>query len=134
MGGQLERDAEHRLYLIYPTANWVEVSYGSPYYVIGESSYGKPLLDRALRHETPMVEALKIGYLAFDAARRSANDVDFPLDVVLYRRDTHSMVEHRFERQDLQHISDWWQQRIRAAVNECPEEWTQTLLSRLPPR
>ncbi len=134
VGGQLERDAEHRLYLIYPTANWVEVSYGSPYYVIGESSYGKPLLDRALRHETPMVEALKIGYLAFDAARRSANDVDFPLDVVLYRRDTHSMVEHRFERQDLQHISDWWQQRIRAAVNECPEEWTQTLLSRLPPR
>lgn len=123
VGGQLERDAEHKLYLIYPQGNWVEVSYGTPYYVIGESSYGKPLLDRALVYESTIEQALKIGYLAFDATRTSATDVDFPLDVVLYRRDTYKMVEHRYQREDLQHVSTWWQERVCEAVGQCPDDW-----------
>lgn len=131
VGGQFRDDKEHKLYLLYPQANWVEVGKGTPYFVIGESSYGKPLLDRALRYETPMEIALKIGILAFDSTRRSASDVDFPIDVLLYQKDSNRYIEHRFERNDLIHISDWWQNRLRQALEELPSEWVQDAWSKL---
>ena len=49
VGGQLENDKEHKLYMIYPEGNWIESTPSSPYYIIGESGYGKPVLDRGLR-------------------------------------------------------------------------------------
>lgn len=134
VGGQLERDSEHKLYLLYPQGNWVEVAKGTPYFAIGEAPYGKPLLDRALAYETGMHDALKIGYLAFDATRTSATDVDFPLDVVLYRRDSYRMVEHRYQASDLEHVSQWWQSRVRQAVDECPSGWVDDVFHRIDPR
>jgi putative proteasome-type protease len=131
IGGQLEDDREHKLFLLYPQATWVEVGQGTPYFVIGESSYGKPLLDRALTYSTRMEKSLKIGVLAFDSTRRSASDVDFPVDVLLYRRDSHQFVEHRYERNDLQHISEWWQNRLRSSIDELPSEWVEDSLSKM---
>lgn len=133
VGGQLEKDLDHKLYLLYPQANWVEVGRGTPYFVIGESSYGKPLLDRALRYESSMADALKMGYLAFDATRASAANVGFPLDVVLYKRDHYKVVGHRYESNDMQHISDWWQQRIRDSVTELPSDWIDASMSKIQP-
>ena len=132
LGGQLENDREHKLYLIYPQGNWIEVGEGTPYYIIGEGSYGKPLADRALRYDCSMERALKIGYLAFDATRTSASDVDFPIDVVLYRRGSYQMFEYRFERHDLQDVADWWQQRMRTSVDELPSGWVDALFAKLP--
>ncbi len=121
LGGQLENDREHKLYLLYPEGNWVEVGEGTPYSIIGEASYGKPLVDRALRFDTPQDQALRIGYLAFDATRTSASDVDFPIDVILYRRDTFDMFEYRFEREDLLDVANWWQNRMRTSILELEE-------------
>lgn len=132
VGGQLESDGEHKLYLLYPQANWVEIGAGTPYYIIGETGYGKPLLDRALRYETPMELALKIGYLAFDATRTSATDVDFPLDIVAYRRDTYELVEHRYEREALISTSDWWQEHLRLLVDQAPAGWIAEVFAPIP--
>ncbi len=129
VGGQLENDAEHKLYLLYPQANWVEIGAGTPYYIIGETGYGKPLLDRALRYETPMELALKIGYLAFDATRTSATDVDFPLDIVTYQRDSFALAEHCFEREELIATSDWWQEQLRLLVDQAPAGWIEQVFS-----
>lgn len=131
IGGQLENDTEHRLYMLYPQGNWVEVGQGTPYYLIGESSYGKPIMDRALSYELNMETALKIGYLAFDATRTSATDVDFPIDVVLYRADTYDIIEHRYERAELIQISEWWQKTIREAIRELPHDWVEAAFSKL---
>lgn len=131
IGGQLENDKEHKLYMLYPQGNWVEVGQGTPYYLIGESSYGKPIMDRALSYELNMETALKIGYLAFDATRTSAIDVDFPIDVVLYRADTYDIVEHRYERAELIRISEWWQKTIREAIRELPHDWVEAAFSKL---
>lgn len=131
VGGQFENDSEHKLYMIYPQGNWVEVSRGSPYFVIGESRYGKPLLDRVLTYESPMSDALKSGYLAFDATRASASDVDFPLDVVVYRRDTYRMIEHRYEASDLRDLTNWWQESIVGAFRDAPDDWVRTVLDKL---
>ena len=131
VGGQLEKDRDHRLYLIYPQGNWVEVGVGTPYFVIGESSYGKPLLDRSLTFDSTMERALKIGVLAFDSTRRSATDVDYPLDVVLYPRDTYQIVEHRYTEKDLAGTAEWWQQHIREAIDAAPADWLAHSMSKI---
>jgi putative proteasome-type protease len=131
VGGQLERDQEHKLYLLYPQGNWVEVSRGTPFFSIGEGAYGKSLLDRALTYETSMEDALKIAFLAFDATRTSATDVDFPIDVVLYVRNTHRLIEHRYTHEELSHVSEWWQKRVRHAIDECPRDWVGSVFSKL---
>jgi len=132
VGGQLENDPEHKLFLIYPQGNWVEVSEGTPYCIIGETGYGKPLLDRVLRYNSTMDLAMKVGFLAFDATRTSSASVEYPLDVVLYRHDTFDIIEHRFQKEDLAEISSWWQSRIYESVEKLPSKWIDRLLNTLP--
>ncbi len=131
MGGQLSKDSEHKLYLIYPQGNWVEVTDSTPYYAIGESSYGKPLIDRALHYDTTLEIAMKLGYLAFEATRSSATDVDFPIDVVLYRKNSCKMNEIRYQREDLSKVTEWWKARVRESVELCPSDWAQGALDNL---
>jgi len=132
VGGQLTGDSTHKLYLIYPEGNWVEIGQGTtPYHIIGEGGYGKPVLDRTLQHGDPLHFALKVGCLAFDSTRISASDVDFPVDVVLYSRHSHEIVEQRYEAGDLADISSWWQNRLRESVNELPSEWVENIAAKL---
>jgi putative proteasome-type protease len=78
-----------------------------------------------------MEMALKVIYLAFDSTRISAVDVDFPIDVVLYKRDSYEIAQHRFERNDLQHLPEWWQERLRQAVEQMPNDWVNLALDKL---
>lgn len=127
VGGQLDGDAEPMLYMLYPQGNWVEVTRGTPYFIIGESGYGKPLLDRALTYESPLEQALKIGYLAFDATRTSATDVDFPIDIVAYRNDGFRMREHRYEADELTEVSTMWNRNLRRLIDEVPSRWLEAV-------
>ena len=133
MGGQFSADATHKLFLIYPQGNWVEITSGTPYHIIGETGYGKPVLDRTLKHGDSIHFALKVGCLAFDSTRISAADVDFPLDVVVYSKGSFSLIEHRFEQKDLAHISTWWQERLREGVHALPSEWIDAIAASLAP-
>lgn len=128
IGGQLTDDDEHKLYLVYPEGNWVEIGSDSPYMIIGNSGYGKPLLDRVLRYQTPLSLALKAAFLAFDATKTSSNDVDFPLDVVVYKANSFSMIEHRLEKEDMRSVARWWQERIADSVAKLPAEWIEQIL------
>ncbi len=133
IGGKLENDADHKLYQLYPQANWVEVSQGTPYYIICESSYGKSLLDRLLTYDTDLETAIKIGYLAFEATRKAATDVYFPIDMVLYRPDINKLVQHRYKLEDLSPVGDWWQDQLKELLEELPSEWLKDLFEKLPP-
>lgn len=131
IGGQFERDPEHKLYLVYPEGNWVEIGSGTPYHIIGATGYGKPILDRTLHHTDALRFALKVGCLAFDSTRISAADVDFPIDVVLYSRGSFRMLEHRYEKADLAEITTWWQERLRRSIQELPGRCMDELVGRL---
>lgn len=133
MGGQFTGDPSHKLFLIYPQGNWIEITCGTPYHIIGETGYGKPVLDRTLKHADSIHFALKVGCLAFDSTRISAAGVDFPLDVVVYSKGSFSLIEHRFEQADLAHISTWWQERLRESVHALPSEWIEAIAARLSP-
>jgi putative proteasome-type protease len=130
--GQLENDKEHKLYLLYPQANWVEVTHGTPYYAIGESSYGKPLMDLTLTYEKSMETALKIGFLAFDATRVTSTGVDYPIDVVLYKRNSYQLVRHRFTTDELRPVSRWWEKKLVKSTEALPSELTKEVLRKLP--
>jgi putative proteasome-type protease len=123
LGGQMEGDADPKLYLIYPQANWVEIGDETPYHIIGSAGYGKPVLDRTLKYDDSMRFALKVGSLAFDSTRISAADVDFPLDVVLFFRDSKRIVQRRFEHSDMLEITEGWQERLRTSVANLPSTW-----------
>ena len=123
IGGQLPGDRDHMLYLVYPQGNWVEVGKGTPYQIIGSAAYGKPVLDRTLKYQDSLRFAMKVGCLAFDSTRISAADVDFPIDVAIYERNSFQITERRYFKQDLAPISDWWQDRLRNSVRELPAEW-----------
>jgi putative proteasome-type protease len=131
VGGQMSADAEHQLFLVYPEGNWVEIGPDTPYQIIGNSGFGKPILERSLTHSDAILYAFKLGILAFDATRLCAANVDFPIDLLLYTRGSFQLVEHRFERKDLAQISDWWQERMRRAVNELPSEWVESAFSKV---
>jgi putative proteasome-type protease len=131
VGGQLENDKEHKLYMIYPEGNWIESTPSSPYYIIGGSSYGKPILDRTLSHTDSLLQALKVGYLAFDASRASTTDVNFPLDIVIYQKNSYRMTQCRFTEEDFREISRWWQDWIRRGLVDIPVVWFDSLFSKL---
>lgn len=133
VGGQLEHDPEPKLYLLYAAGNWVEIGEGTPFHIIGEGGYGKPILRRALHYHDTMEHAMKVGFLAFDSTRISAADVDFPIDVVVYRRDSFQIIHRRYVQRDLHSISDWWQDRLRTGIEELPSFRLAELISDLPP-
>lgn len=124
-------DSTHRLYLVYPEGNWVEIGPDTPYQIIGATGFGKPILERSVRAADSMLYAFKVGLLAFDATRLCAADVGFPVDVLLYSRGSFELVEHRYDVDDLREISNWWQDRMRRSVQELPSEWVEAAFSRL---
>lgn len=128
VGGQLKGDKEHKLFQIYPEGNWVELDMSCPYVIIGNSGQGKAILERVLSEDTPLTQALKAGYLSFDSTRVSSNDVEFPIDVVTYQKDSFSMVEKRFEYLDMAPVSIAWAQKLQDALDEIPEEWMNDIL------
>jgi putative proteasome-type protease len=131
VGGQMTGDSAHRLFLVYPEGNWVEVGPDTPYQIIGASGFGKPILERSLTQHDSIAYAFKVGILAFDATRLCAADVGYPMDVVLYSRNSFEMVEHRYHQDEMRKISDWWQERMRQSVQDLPSEWIDQALSRL---
>ena len=123
MGGQMAGDGEHKLFLIYPQGNWVEVTEGTPFYIIGAASYGKPVLDRTLTYNDSLRFALKVGCVAFDSTRINAADVGFPLDVAVYDQGSGRLHQHRFEEPDLEEITKGWRDQLRNAVDTLPSAW-----------
>ncbi len=131
IGGELEGDEEPKLMHLYPQANWVEVTPETPYQVIGESGYGKPILDLAVQYESNLQDAMIAAFLAFDATRRSATDVGFPIDILAYRAGARQMHEKQFQKEDLLHLCDFWRHRLKSALAEIPRDWTQKVLPSL---
>lgn len=132
VGGRLGDDEEHKLYMIYPEGNWVEVGDATPFYIIGESGYGKPVLERSIQSDSPLSYALKVGFLAFNATITCAVNVDYPIDVVIQPAGSDVVVQHRFGKDDLYDVSKKWQALIRESVGELPSAWMEPILSKLP--
>ena len=83
VGGQI-RGEPQRLFNIYSEGNFIEATPETPYFQIGESKYGKPVIDRVITRHTHLLEAAKCVLVSFDSTMRSNISVGLPIDLVIY--------------------------------------------------
>ena len=85
-GGQIQGEAM-RLFLVYSAGNFIEATRETCFFQVGESKYGKPVLDRMMRPSTPLAEAAKCVLVSMDSTLKSNLSVGLPLDLVVYEAD-----------------------------------------------
>lgn len=83
LGGQIAGEPP-RLFNIYAAGNFIEATLDTPYFQIGESKYGKPVLDRVIHPKMPLDEAAKCALVSMDSTLKSNLSVGLPLDLVVY--------------------------------------------------
>jgi putative proteasome-type protease len=126
LGGQIQGH-DPQIILIYPQGNYITASDETPYLQIGESKYGKPVLDRFLRREISLEVGARIALTSLDGTARSNVTVGPPFEIALYRRDTLTINQHmQFSRDDpyLVSLRDSWNQGMERALYDLPLfEW-----------
>ncbi|XBQ16592.1 MAG: proteasome-type protease [Oceanicaulis sp.] len=118
VGGQIE-GAEPRLFLVYPEGNFIEASEENPFFQIGETKYGRPILLRGYRRDMTFEEAVKLLLLSFDSTLKANLSVGMPLDLQTYRTDSFDAGhEKRFEPDDpyFTYLSRGWGDALNAAI------------------
>jgi putative proteasome-type protease len=88
-GGQIAGEGM-RLFQVYSAGNFIEATPETPYFQIGESKYGKPVLDRVITPSTPLEEAAKCALVSMDSTLKSNLSVGLPLDMVVYEANSFS--------------------------------------------
>jgi putative proteasome-type protease len=86
-GGQIGSEGM-RLFQVYSAGNFIEATPETPFFQVGESKYGKPVLDRVITPDTPLDEAAKCALVSMDSTLKSNLSVGLPLDLVVYEADT----------------------------------------------
>ncbi|MBR9842308.1 MAG: proteasome-type protease [Rhodobacteraceae bacterium] len=123
VGGQI-KDGEPRLFLIYPEGNFIEAGADTPFFQIGETKYGRPILLRAYDPAMSFEEAIKLLMVSFDSTIKANLSVSLPLDVHVYERDSLAAGRRfRITSDDpyYQEISDGWGDALKAAFAQLPE-------------
>jgi putative proteasome-type protease len=122
LGGQM-KDRRLRLYMIYAAGNFIEATSDTPFLQIGETKYGKPILDRAVTYNSDLYDALKIELISMDSTMRSNLAVGLPLDVMVLRRDAlKAELKHRIEAGDpyFEDLRHRWSEALRTAHLAIP--------------
>lgn len=125
VGGQI-RGEEPRIFHIYPQGNFIEATEDTPYLQIGESKYGKPIIDRVIDfHTTTLTEATKCALISFDSTIRSNLSVGLPLDMLLYKTDSFAPAQpHRIHKHDpyFKAVSDGWGGGLKRVFEQLPHD------------
>lgn len=122
LGGQIA-DSDHRIVLIYPEGNHITSSMDTPFLQIGESKYGKPILDRILNLDTPLETAALCALVSMDSTMRSNLTVGPPIEVLLYRHNSFSLQPYyRFEDDSefLRNLKRGWDNLLKDAFHRLP--------------
>jgi putative proteasome-type protease len=126
LGGQIRGEAP-RLFHIYAAGNFIEATPDTPYFQIGESKYGKPILDRVLTSATPLAEASKCALISMDSTLRSNLSVGLPMDLLCIQRDELRVLKHiNIDEQNpyFNMIHSQWGQSLRNVFAELPDpDW-----------
>ena len=110
------------LFLVYGEGNFIACGRDTPFMQIGETKYGKPILDRLLSWETPLADAFKIGLLSMNSTMRSNVAVGPPIDALVLRRGATKPTTHRIEERDpwYEELGHRWQAALRDAAQAIP--------------
>ncbi|MDA0674335.1 MAG: proteasome-type protease [Cyanobacteria bacterium] len=135
LGGQI-RGEEPQLYLIYSQGNCIRTTAETPFLQIGETKYGKPILDRTLTFDSDLSAIAKCALLSIDSTMRSNLSVGPPINMVMYETDSFE-IQHRaqFQAGDpyLIKMRRHWETALREASSRMPDiDWNQRSLPLTP--
>ncbi len=122
-GGQIKGERP-RLFNIYSAGNFIEATPETCYFQIGESKYGKPILDRVLSHATPLNLAAKCALISMDSTLNSNISVGLPLDLLVYEKNSlraSKLVTIDESNPYFQMIHQSWGEKLRQAFNSIAE-------------
>ena len=122
VGGQIN-DGRPTIYLIYPEGNFIEITDDTPFFQIGETKYGKPILVRAYDANMSFEEAVKLLLVPFDSTVKSNLSVGLPFDILIYENDTFDNTRQKRVGIDdpvYQAISTGWGDALREAFQLLP--------------
>jgi putative proteasome-type protease len=122
VGGQVA-GSPPTMFMVYPEGNFIEVTEETPFFQIGETKYGKPILVRAYDPNMRFEDAVKLLLVSFDSTVRSNLSCAPPFDLMIYENDAMSArLERRIEAEDevYQSISNGWGNALRAAFEQLP--------------
>jgi putative proteasome-type protease len=115
---------EPRLFMIYPEGNFIEASFDTPFFQIGETKYGRPILLRGYDRGMSFEDAAKLLMVSFDSTLKANLSVGLPLDLLVVERDKFEPLhERRIEHNDsyFEAISSSWSEALRTAFHSLPD-------------
>lgn len=122
LGGQV-KGMTPRLFMIYPEGNFIEASDDTPFFQIGETKYGRPILVRAFNPAMSIEDAVKLLMVSFDSTMKANLSVGLPLDLQVIEADTFRLgVSRRIPREDgyFQMVSQGWGEALKKAFDSLP--------------
>ena len=122
-GGQVKGESM-RLFQVYSAGNFIEATLETPFFQLGESKYGKPVLDRVITPETPLDEAAKCALVSMDSTLKSNLSVGLPLDLVVYeanRFETDKVVCIDEDNPYFKMLHNSWGQRLREVFDSIED-------------
>lgn len=135
LGGQIQGETP-QLYLIYSQGNFIKSTPETPFLQIGETKYGKPILDRTLTFDASLDEIAKYALLSIDSTMRSNLSVGPPINLVMYEADSFTICHRaKFYAGDayLIKMRKHWETALRQAASSMPDiEWNQESLPASP--
>lgn len=128
LGGQIKGE-EAQLYLIYPQGNYIQATQETPFLQIGETKYGKPILDRTIKYDTALEAIAKCALLSIDSTMKSNISVGPPIHLTMYETDS-LLIQHklmlRLGDPYLAKIRTLWEESVKQAFEAMPNiEWQQ---------
>lgn len=122
LAGQI-KGMEPRMFLIYPEGNFIEASEDNPFFQIGETIYGRPILVRAYDPDMSFEDAIKLLLVSFNSTIKANLSVGLPLDLQVYETDSFKTgYQKRIAETDpyYQEISNGWGDALKTAFNSLP--------------
>ncbi|MBK6800688.1 MAG: proteasome-type protease [Novosphingobium sp.] len=113
-----------RMFLIYPEGNFIEASFDTPFFQIGETKYGRPIIIRGYSRDMSFEDAVKLLMVSFDSTIKANLSVGMPLDLLVAERDTFEPVHARRIGPDNPYfhaISVGWSEALKLAFESLPD-------------
>jgi putative proteasome-type protease len=125
LGGQIKGEAQ-RLFMLYQEGNFIEAMSETPFFQIGETKYGKPIIDRVVKPSTSIIDATKCVLISFDSTMRSNVSVGLPIDLVCYQNNAlRVQLQRRITETDpyFTMIHHQWGEGLRRVFAQLPDPY-----------